>query len=57
MKNKIDQIEVWLKETKAKYEGHSIYRNGAAAHELVEENKRLHTEIVTLEKVLEILKY
>lgn len=55
MENKIKQIQDWFTNAQNEYNNHSMMRNNLITPELYDKHKELHTEMITLEKVLGIL--
>jgi len=52
MQEKINMLKQWLADSEAKYNNHKVERNGLYMHDLIVEQQRLFTEIVTLKRVL-----
>ena len=52
MQEKINMLKQWLTDSEAKYDNHKVERSGLYMHDLIVEQQRLFTEIVTLKRVL-----
>ena len=52
MQEKINMLKQWLADSEAKYDNHKVERSGLYMHDLIVEQQRLFTEIVTLKRVL-----
>lgn len=55
MQEKINILKQWLTDSEVKYDNHKVERSGLYMHDLIVEQQRLFTEIVTLKKVLGIV--
>ena len=52
MQEKINILKQWLTDSEVKYDNHKVERSGLYMHDLIVEQQRLFTEIVTLKRVL-----
>lgn len=52
MQEEINMLKQWLADSEAKYDNHKVERSGLYMHDLIVEQQRLFTEIVTLKRVL-----